>query len=100
MGGHAGQTDEDNRAGVQGSRPNRKGARTVQNSPSAGAKRILLSRICLKWNDYYNIYQLTETMASAIMHQICERIAFAIVLAEVRYPDRIVGIALLLWSKQ
>ncbi len=38
MGGHAGQTDEDNRTGVQGSRPNtsRKGTRTVQNSPSAG----------------------------------------------------------------
>ncbi len=29
-----------------------------------------------------------------------ERIAFAIVPVEVRYPDRIVGIALLLWSKQ
>jgi hypothetical protein len=29
-----------------------------------------------------------------------ERIAFAIVLVEVRYPDRIVGIALLLWSMQ
>ncbi len=30
----------------------------------------------------------------------CERIAFAIVPDEVRYPDRIVGIALLLWSMQ
>ena len=29
-----------------------------------------------------------------------ERIAFAIVPDEVRYPDRIVGIALLLWSMQ
>ena len=30
----------------------------------------------------------------------CERIAFAIVQVEVRYPDRIVGIALLLCSMQ
>ena len=29
-----------------------------------------------------------------------ERIAFAIVPVEVRYPDRIVGMALLLWSMQ
>jgi hypothetical protein len=29
-----------------------------------------------------------------------ERIAFAIVPDEVRYPDRIVGITLLLWSMQ
>ena len=30
--------------------------------------------------------------------QATERIAFAIVPDEVRYPDRIVGIALLLWG--
>ncbi len=29
-----------------------------------------------------------------------ERIAFAIVPDEVRYPDRVVGMALLLWSMQ
>ena len=29
-----------------------------------------------------------------------EKIAFAIVPVEVRYPDRIVGMALLLWSMQ
>ena len=29
-----------------------------------------------------------------------ERIAFAIVPVEVRYPNRIVGMALLLWSMQ
>ncbi len=39
MGGHARQTDEDNRAGGEGSRPKRKGARTVQNG---SAKVILL----------------------------------------------------------
>ncbi len=40
MGGHEGQTDEYNRAGVQkGNRPKRKGARTVQNG---SAKVILL----------------------------------------------------------
>jgi hypothetical protein len=37
--GHAGQTDEDDRAGWEGSRPKRKGARTVQNG---SAKVILL----------------------------------------------------------
>ena len=31
-GGHAGQTDEDNRAGVQGSRPNRKDPKQVGDS--------------------------------------------------------------------
>ncbi len=39
------------------------------------------------------VIKLTECYQS-------ERIAFAIVPDEVRYPDRIVGIALLLWSMQ
>ena len=32
--------------------------------------------------------------------RVSERIAFAIVPVEVRYPNRIVGMALLLWSMQ
>ena len=39
-------------------------------------------------------------MVSGPMRILLERIAFAIVPDEVRYPDRIVGIALLLWSMQ
>jgi hypothetical protein len=42
VGGHVGQTDEYNRAGVQGSRPKRKGVWSVQNgsaNDSAGGRR-------------------------------------------------------------
>ena len=35
-----------------------------------------------------------------VLNHSCERIAFAIVPDEVRYPDRIIGIALLLSSMQ
>jgi hypothetical protein len=41
-----------------------------------------------------------QRMVSYLQSQEPERIAFAIVPVEVRYPNRIVGIALLLWSKQ
>ena len=38
MGGHAGQRDEDKRAGWEGTRPKRKGFRTVQN----GSAQVIL----------------------------------------------------------
>ena len=43
---------------------------------------------------------LEDTKQRLRLEQEAERIAFAIVPVEVRYPDRIVGMALLLWSMQ
>jgi hypothetical protein len=43
---------------------------------------------------------MTVKVKTGLVAGRSERIAFAIVPDEVHYPDRIVGIALLLWSMQ
>ena len=45
-------------------------------------------------------YHVLSGRIAAVFPRDNERIAFAIVLVEVRYPDKIVGMALILWSMQ
>jgi hypothetical protein len=54
--------------------------------------------VILKKVEKSHIYRFWPLLT--INLRMFERIAFAIVPVEVRYPDRIVGMALLLWSMQ
>ncbi len=70
----------------------------VSRSMAAGSLSMSIKHVSL--SAVYSPFSILDLMPDVEPIPFPERIAFAIVPDEVRYPDRIVGIALLLRSTQ